>query len=355
MILCDALGLIERGCTHVCRFSSCQYSSHSFLAGWNTKISARESNYGTRIDYILITRGLLPWVKGADIQPLVKGSDHCPVYLDLHDEIVDADGRVVRLQDVLGSKHGSISDKETPRLASKFWDEYSGKQMLLENFFGKTNTSSTITSLSLSPPPVHVNKHPESKVPVPEEAKAFHDFSNSGSILSIQITSPPPSTPTPPPPSTSTPQSTLSSTAKRKLTAETLNRSTSSKKQKQKKEPEKKAGQTKLSTFFNKPKNPSPSPNSPANNAQTADIPGNTEVDLEADYNLAVLLSSQESGSSKHSETDTADTADAKQAWSNILAPVQPPKCLMHGEPAKEFTVNKPGPNKGKKFFICAR
>jgi AP endonuclease-2 len=37
------------------------------------------------------------------------------------------------------------------------------------------------------------------------------------------------------------------------------------------------------------------------------------------------------------------------------MAPVQPPKCTVHGEPAKEYTVNKPGPNKGKTFFICSR
>ena len=27
----------------------------------------------------------------------------------------------------------------------------------------------------------------------------------------------------------------------------------------------------------------------------------------------------------------------------------------MHNEPAKELTVTKPGPNKGKQFFICSR
>ncbi|KAG5728673.1 DNA-(apurinic or apyrimidinic site) lyase 2, partial [Termitomyces sp. T112] len=71
---------------------------------WNTKISARDSNYGTRIDYIMITSGLLPWVKGADIQPHIKGSDHCPVYVDLHDEIVDSTGATIQLQDVMAFK-----------------------------------------------------------------------------------------------------------------------------------------------------------------------------------------------------------------------------------------------------------
>ena len=37
------------------------------------------------------------------------------------------------------------------------------------------------------------------------------------------------------------------------------------------------------------------------------------------------------------------------------MAPVEPPKCNVHGEPAKLYTVNKPGPNKGKTFFLCSR
>ncbi|KAG6883661.1 hypothetical protein C0993_004870 [Termitomyces sp. T159_Od127] len=85
---------------------------------WNTKISARESNYGTRIDYVMVTRGLLPWVKAADIQPHIKGSDHCPVYVDLHDEIVDSNGETIRLQDVMRAQ-----TTEPPRIASRFWDE----------------------------------------------------------------------------------------------------------------------------------------------------------------------------------------------------------------------------------------
>ncbi|KAK1221986.1 Class II abasic (AP) endonuclease [Marasmius sp. AFHP31] len=68
---------------------------------WNTKLSARDSNYGTRIDYILVTPGLVPWIKEADIQPQIKGSDHCPVYLDLHDKIVNEDRVSLKLKDLL--------------------------------------------------------------------------------------------------------------------------------------------------------------------------------------------------------------------------------------------------------------
>ena len=49
--------------------------------GWNTKISAHKTNYGVRIDYVLVTPGLLPWIKASNIQLSIKGSDHCPVFV----------------------------------------------------------------------------------------------------------------------------------------------------------------------------------------------------------------------------------------------------------------------------------
>ncbi|KAI9480979.1 MAG: Endonuclease/exonuclease/phosphatase [Benjaminiella poitrasii] len=49
---------------------------------WNTKINARPSNFGTRIDYILASAELRPWFQNSDIQPNIMGSDHCPVYAE---------------------------------------------------------------------------------------------------------------------------------------------------------------------------------------------------------------------------------------------------------------------------------
>ncbi|CAO3699815.1 unnamed protein product [Rhizopus stolonifer] len=49
---------------------------------WNTKMNARPANFGTRIDYILVSSGIQHLF--SDIQPSIMGSDHCPVYADLH-------------------------------------------------------------------------------------------------------------------------------------------------------------------------------------------------------------------------------------------------------------------------------
>jgi AP endonuclease 2 len=47
---------------------------------WNTKVSARDGNYGTRIDLIIVVKNEAPFeLKSADILSHIMGSDHCPV------------------------------------------------------------------------------------------------------------------------------------------------------------------------------------------------------------------------------------------------------------------------------------
>lgn len=144
---------------YTCAFfmSRSRPSLKTFL-GWNTKISARETNYGTRIDFILVTPGLVPWIQAADIQPHIKGSDHCPVFVDLCDEIVNSDGSITKLQDVLGVQHADGFLVEPPRLAAKYWEEH--KQKLLSTFFAKKsdNRPSYLTSAPQNFPPSQLSK-----------------------------------------------------------------------------------------------------------------------------------------------------------------------------------------------------
>jgi exodeoxyribonuclease-3 len=46
---------------------------------WSYRELARIGNRGWRIDFICITKDLLPQLKSADIHDCVEGSDHCPV------------------------------------------------------------------------------------------------------------------------------------------------------------------------------------------------------------------------------------------------------------------------------------
>ncbi|HXH31058.1 MAG TPA: exodeoxyribonuclease III [Bacteriovoracaceae bacterium] len=50
---------------------------------WSNFAGARARNVGWRIDYFFISEELLPRLKDARILPEIKGSDHCPVVLEL--------------------------------------------------------------------------------------------------------------------------------------------------------------------------------------------------------------------------------------------------------------------------------
>lgn len=50
---------------------------------WSLRANARNNNKGWRIDYINVTEPLRAQIKAAEIYPMVKHSDHCPVYLQL--------------------------------------------------------------------------------------------------------------------------------------------------------------------------------------------------------------------------------------------------------------------------------
>ncbi|MCA1959582.1 MAG: exodeoxyribonuclease III [Desulfomonile sp.] len=54
---------------------------------WDLKTRARERNIGWRLDYVFVTRELLPSVKSAFILTEVLGSDHCPVGLKLEQKV----------------------------------------------------------------------------------------------------------------------------------------------------------------------------------------------------------------------------------------------------------------------------
>jgi AP endonuclease-2 len=277
------------------------------LAGWNTRISARESNYGARVDYVLVTRGLLPWIKHGDIQPSLKGSDHCPIYIDLHDEITLESGTTLTLRQAMGQDG---EPKEPPRIAAKFWDEFSGKQTSLKAFFGKHGNISPAPSDGLPPSDEPVGADDAPSEPLPQSTTSAGTTEN-------QLT-------------------------KRKIATNGSTREVKTKKLK--------TGQTKLSTFFSR--------------AQSLSSPLAQQMDedqLEADYRLAVQLSSEDGALPsvqrllQHSDSSPHESKGKGKAWGQLLAPLQPPKCTIHGEPAKELTVTKNGPNKGKNFFICSR
>jgi AP endonuclease-2 len=82
---------------------------------WCTKLNARSTNYGTRIDYILIDCRLGGEIDGCVILKDVLGSDHCPVKAILDLKFVRA--------------------PKCPSFCTKLYPEFVGTQKKLSEFF----------------------------------------------------------------------------------------------------------------------------------------------------------------------------------------------------------------------------
>jgi exodeoxyribonuclease III len=54
---------------------------------WSQRYGVRARNIGWRIDLALVSPGAMPYLKAASIHADVPGSDHCPISVDLHDDV----------------------------------------------------------------------------------------------------------------------------------------------------------------------------------------------------------------------------------------------------------------------------
>lgn len=55
---------------------------------WSQRFGVRERNIGWRIDFVLASPGAMRFVRSAGIHSDVRGSDHCPVSVDLDDAVL---------------------------------------------------------------------------------------------------------------------------------------------------------------------------------------------------------------------------------------------------------------------------
>jgi exodeoxyribonuclease-3 len=72
--------LLSLGFTDTFRFL---YPNTEIYSWWPYSRNSRENNHGMRLDYFLITDGLLPRLHDSKILTELLGSDHCPIVLDL--------------------------------------------------------------------------------------------------------------------------------------------------------------------------------------------------------------------------------------------------------------------------------
>ena len=333
--------------------------------GWNTKIGARETNYGTRIDYVLVTRGLLPWIKAGDIQPSIKGSDHCPIFVDFHDEITSDTGERLVLRDLMHMREDAAK-REPPRLAAKHWPEFQGKQTLMSSFFTKrgAETESPLAGVATTTQSVLAAAFDALDTQLPPPLAVDPPLSEASQPSSQNDTELSSSQPLVSPSSSQTclkqPRTSHERHKRPRADASTTGAS----------KPKKiKAGQSKLSSFFSMP-DTATRPKASQRTASSSEIidlcEDSEEVSVEAS-SMPIITSeirlpsdtppTNSQCSENENGTTTTGTAAARtgSSWSALFTPIPVPLCTVHREPAKEWRVNKPGPNKGKTFYLCAR
>ncbi|XP_063063647.1 DNA-(apurinic or apyrimidinic site) lyase 2 [Engraulis encrasicolus] len=282
---------------------------------WNTLTGARQTNYGTRIDYIFADHALAELFVSADIMPEVEGSDHCPVWGQLRCEIQPS--------------------PRYPALCTRYMPEFAGKQQNLSRFLVKIadkpqhpagtadsqgeaeNQDTQRSQKNVS----HFGSGVEggrkrwldgtaAEASVPKSKK-----SNAGSKAAAAVKS----------------QGSLLNFFKHKgLTAK----------------------QTEKTTHDQSASGPTEGNGHSLQESLSGNQQGGNDLsqDITKDQELA-----------NGRDMPIGDAGESKKGtcpafWKTVLCgPPQPPLCKVHKEPCVLRTVKKAGPTMGRQFFVCAR
>uniref|UniRef100_A0A8C6V0B7 DNA-(apurinic or apyrimidinic site) endonuclease n=1 Tax=Neogobius melanostomus TaxID=47308 RepID=A0A8C6V0B7_9GOBI len=263
---------------------------------WSTMTGARQTNYGTRIDYIFADYHLAKkQFVAADIMPEVEGSDHCPVWGQLSCSLVPS--------------------AKPPPFCTQYLPEFAGKQQKLSRFLVKMGQKSVQSNNGDSLPGSQ------------EEEERIENLNPSGrgekrpaeSVLSKGKKA-----------KTAKPQGNLLSFFKPK-TVNVVSTVESADKQ---------CKDNLNEDEVNSTRNPS-----------VKHMVTDTAVSKEDRIKTVKMESS-----ASQSITHAAESKKGSVFWKSVLkGPPPPPCCKVHGEPCVLRTVKKEGPNVGRQFFVCAR
>ncbi|GFN84521.1 DNA-(apurinic or apyrimidinic site) lyase [Plakobranchus ocellatus] len=318
---------------------------------WDTSTDARKSNYGRRLDYILIDTQLAEHVTDCSILTEVEGSDHCPVVVTLDCHPLPCTAAL------------------PPQLCSKLMPEFRGQQQKLSSFFTKTVISVGKNSDSSSPSSSQESSCTSQEAPVVEATTCPQPQLKKSSS-------------TPAPCGYSQEKPSLKRSA-----ASAVGRSALPQK-KAKQVEQKGPRQASLSSFF------APKPSKSVISASSSDLKVSKAIPKEVDEDVICVeekqcdksslesdnLSSDNRSDTRDSKTDpstvhsevnetngqfnkstvptsvTKSSLSSSQSWKSLLSgPAPAPLCPGHKEPCVLKTVRKNGPNKNKQFYSCSR
>lgn len=299
---------------------------------WSTLTGARQTNYGTRIDYIFADCQLAKeHFVAADIMPEVEGSDHCPVWGQLSCPL--------------------LPSSKPPPLCTCYLPEFAGKQQKLSRFLVKVDQKSVQSEQrDILPGSQEEEERRENLNPF----RAGHTSGKKRVLTSDSVI--PKGKKTKTVKASSKPQGSLLSFFKPKH----ANGAPPS---------EAPVRQCESTHDLDEITSSQNSPKAPAVKENVSSVTGRKPEDSERvlDGSSQVCSSSATTVADKEMRTKQATQqtnvghSNAKKGessvfWKSLLhGPPPPPSCKVHGEPCVLRTVKKEGPNMGKQFFVCAR
>lgn len=254
------------------------------------KLSAREGNYGARIDYVLASNRLLSCFTSSDARPDIHGSDHCPVFAHLDPEGCEPPLIITR---ATGTDTGPTSNFTT------------SQRTLSTTYFRKPDTLATPSPSRLVSTDIHVLPTIEGRVLESEQLKRkgesiIRDGTKAQkSISSFFKTSPGR-------PHTQTP---AVATALR--------------------------SPTRLSSTV----------------AFEEESPGRSRTDERDGPSRTVVADYRPPTERTHSIEKRIEVSNA---FASLFTRPEVPVCSGHGKPAKLQKTKKKGANQGREFWMCA-
>ena len=335
---------------------------------WETKINARPGNFGSRIDFVLVTESMKPWIKDANIQEGLLGSDHCPVFADFHDRVQLEEGEVP-FSDIMsppgvfvgGERRQDWKLQNVPALSAKKMPEFDKRRSIMSMFSASSSMKSPAKlpaeSIASASP-----LHPESSLQpagdvASNTAAELPEVSNEGTEVSP---------------------------AKRKASATIKDKP--EKRQKPDLKAQSSKGQQSLKGFFKmQEKQVNGSATKNTGKEKVNGFASNDSPTMHLAANLSGIASasmdreSLEEEESKQADAITAPSATAasptpsaspspsefsnqlaaneqsQRSWSTLFAKPPAPLCEGHNEPCKTMQTRKKGSNQGRSFWMCAR
>ena len=312
---------------------------------WETKVNARPGNFGARIDYVLCSADMKDWWSDSNIQEGLMGSDHCPVYGVMKDQIL-LGGEEIHPIDLMNPKGMFVGGKRIQPWSNKHLLPMSGK--LIAEFDRRRNIRDMFSrkpSATLARSETEFSDIASGTLPATADTTGI-DVTSTEPFMPADTISASQSTPV-------TISPAKPSAIKRQQTGETppakRNKSNG-----QITVPNGAAkGQRSLEGFFKA--KPSPTPTlSDTNGAALAFDPRTAAIEDSTTTSDPLATMDSEIPDETFFLEQEASNIESKQTWGKLFARPIAPKC-EHDEPCKTMLTRKPGVNCGRSFWMCNR